>query len=349
MLPIPSNLLSLLECPACRNQLRQAPDYLWCAECGRQYAEREGVVLMHPTASDAAPATLDDFHRDRQTHANHYSQYEDRLALAGQTAPAGVQEVSRQHGLRFSQFHAELLMPHLHQARVADIGCGTLPYLRAFRHDALAAYVGVDMDYAALVAARAYYQARFPLLLLQYPIDSTPLASASIDAVISCEVLEHVAQPHRYLAELYRICKPGGWLSLSTPCSSIYWYPHNLAYLLKPGRWQKKLHAHRHWQEALAWHPALQPAILRQWLAAAGFTVVRHETRLWYFYSPTRPVQRLCELLERAGLKSAPRLFDAYIQLTDRMLRSNLPLLKWCGSRQFVLCRKIRDGLGSRS
>lgn len=40
---------------------------------------------------------------------------------------------------------------------------------------------------------------------------------ASIDTIISCETVEHVPDPHRALAELYRVLKPGGRLFLTTP------------------------------------------------------------------------------------------------------------------------------------
>ncbi len=51
-----------------------------------------------------------------------------------------------------------------------------------------------------------------------------------MDIVVSSEVLEHLDHPKEYLQEIYRVMKEGGYLSLSTPCVSTYFYPHNLPY-----------------------------------------------------------------------------------------------------------------------
>jgi Methylase involved in ubiquinone/menaquinone biosynthesis len=44
-----------------------------------------------------------------------------------------------------------------------------------------------------------------------------PVKSESIDCVVCCEVLEHVADPFTCCAEIYRILKPGGLFVFSVP------------------------------------------------------------------------------------------------------------------------------------
>lgn len=48
-------------------------------------------------------------------------------------------------------------------------------------------------------------------------INEIPLASASIDLIVSDHTLEHVADPGPWAAEVTRVLKPGGWLAGRTP------------------------------------------------------------------------------------------------------------------------------------
>ena len=54
------------------------------------------------------------------------------------------------------------------------------------------------------------------------PDGTLPLEDASFDAVLSTQVLEHVADPALYLSECARVLRPGGRLLLSTHGIMIY-------------------------------------------------------------------------------------------------------------------------------
>jgi len=56
------------------------------------------------------------------------------------------------------------------------------------------------------------------------PDGRVPVEDDSFDAVLSTQVLEHVAEPAVYLAECLRVLRPGGRLVLSTHGTMI-WHP----------------------------------------------------------------------------------------------------------------------------
>ncbi|WP_395747329.1 class I SAM-dependent methyltransferase [Prosthecobacter sp.] len=58
-------------------------------------------------------------------------------------------------------------------------------------------------------------------------VSALPFEDGSYDIVLSTQVLEHVREPQRVVAEMARVLKPGGHLFLTTPQSSPM---HNLPY-----------------------------------------------------------------------------------------------------------------------
>lgn len=104
--------------------------------------------------------------------------------------------------------------------QVAEIGCGTgrLLYFLASRLKILPRITGLDYSHDAIQYAQKFY--RHPQLkFLSYHGSKIPLASNSLDAVLSSHVLEHIPPSHagHYLRELYRILKPKAYLMLGTP------------------------------------------------------------------------------------------------------------------------------------
>lgn len=85
--------------------------------------------------------------------------------------------------------------------RILDYGCGGSPYRSLFQNSE---YVRADFT---------------PCDGLDFllPADSSvPEADRSFDMVLSTQVLEHVPDPTHYVAECFRVLKPGGRLVLST-------------------------------------------------------------------------------------------------------------------------------------
>jgi SAM-dependent methyltransferase len=100
-------------------------------------------------------------------------------------------------------------------ATVLDIGCST-GYLLEDLHEAYpgASLIGIDLVAAGLLKAhRAAPAAR----LLQADACALPLADASVDAVVSANLLEHVPDDVRALREIARVLRPGRRAVLVVP------------------------------------------------------------------------------------------------------------------------------------
>ncbi len=101
---------------------------------------------------------------------------------------------------------------------IAEMGCG-----HGYMSIALSADVerldGFDVDSNAITRAN-YLKEKYSLSNVNFSVFDgydTNMPAESYDVVLSADVLEHVPDPIRYLAECYRILKVKGVLILTTP------------------------------------------------------------------------------------------------------------------------------------
>jgi len=101
--------------------------------------------------------------------------------------------------------------------RILDIGFGTgamLTFLSRY-----GSVVGMDMSVDAVRFARE--RCDRPMLLGD--ITQVPLATASLDLVTAFDIVEHVDDDAAALAELARVCRPGGHVLLTVPAFQFLW------------------------------------------------------------------------------------------------------------------------------
>jgi len=98
----------------------------------------------------------------------------------------------------------------LEGAVVLDIGCGIGTYVRRLRQVARRAY-GIDID-----APRVRQGADTGSLAIAVS-EQLPFATASLDAVLLNEVIEHVRDDKQTLHEACRVVKPGGHVIIYAP------------------------------------------------------------------------------------------------------------------------------------
>jgi SAM-dependent methyltransferase len=111
-------------------------------------------------------------------------------------------------------------------ARVADIGAGEAPYRELFAHT----------DYVTVDWAQTIHEGPRAGVDIVASADAIPVDDASFDAVLLTQVLEHVPEPARVLAELRRVLRPGGRLYLTAPLVwELHELPHDYYRYTEPG------------------------------------------------------------------------------------------------------------------
>ena len=121
---------------------------------------------------------------------------------------------------------AAALVPPSKDRLVIDVGCGTGANAAAFA--SLYRCVGIDISQEAIDAA----QRRFPHVTFicgAAPADLGGLAGEA-DLVIASDVVEHVADDARFVAELVGAMNPGSFLLLTVPADPELWTQHDVSF-----------------------------------------------------------------------------------------------------------------------
>ncbi|MCI0401647.1 MAG: class I SAM-dependent methyltransferase [Gammaproteobacteria bacterium] len=142
-----------------------------------------------------------------------YRTEEYRALLAEPTDAAGF---FAEHDAFQLQNLTELWPESVRGKVVADIGCAAGSFL-----DHIAGLAG---EVVALEPCEAYHESlrKRGYTVYSNSADAVVAASESIDLAFSFAVIEHVRDPHRFLADIALLIKPSGKLLLSTPNRSDF-------------------------------------------------------------------------------------------------------------------------------
>jgi len=105
--------------------------------------------------------------------------------------------------------------------RCLDVGCGSglwTKELEAFGH-----VCGLDMAPEALHFCRRRGIHR----LVRATADRLPFRSESYGLITAIGVIEHLGDEKDFLSELYRVCRPGGYVLLVTSAYDFLWSRHD--------------------------------------------------------------------------------------------------------------------------
>lgn len=151
--------------------------------------------------------------------------------------------------------------------RILDAGCGPGFYVAELLEEigANGSIVGIDGSPQMLALAERRVGPRENVELHEADVTSLPVPDEDLDAVLSVQVLEYVADIPAVLAEFRRVLRPGGRVVIwDVDWSTVSWHSAD------PDRMQRALTS---WDAHLS-HPAL-PQTLGAQLRAGGFEGVR--------------------------------------------------------------------------
>lgn len=102
--------------------------------------------------------------------------------------------------------------------RVLEVGCGTAALTAAFANrGAEVVATDVSLRWLALAQKRLSESAAESVELVACAAEELPFPDESFDVVAASDVIEHVEDPRRFVAEAARVLRPGGVLFLATP------------------------------------------------------------------------------------------------------------------------------------
>lgn len=161
-------------------------------------------------------------------------------------------------------------------------------------------FLGIDSSTVGVTKARAKLRLpRFHFVVCD--ARHLPLQSNKFDTVVCSEVIEHVLNPERLLAEANRALTIGGQLILTTP------NPDALVYFMP--RVMAKIHGRFNYKSKQPISNLMEIRKLRKMLSEAGFLVLEHSGAVIKPYTvdfvehllkiPLMPFRTLSESLER--------------------------------------------------
>ncbi len=135
----------------------------------------------------------------------------DSLALTGERTVPGLAEENywfRRHEVVYRR-----LVGHCAGRDVLEAGCGE-GYGADLIADVARSVVGLDYDEVTV----AHVRARYPRVDARHGnLAALPLPDGSVDVVVNFQVIEHLWDQPRFVAECVRVLRPGGLLLMSTP------------------------------------------------------------------------------------------------------------------------------------
>jgi len=200
-----SKVFENLICPRDQNKLSGFE----CSKCGTKYDEVGGIFRFLPEISD----------KGKIQEKKRYDMLGNASCLDDVDPHDGFYQ--RKVLLNEARVSATIEAAHIgNNQLLLDVGCGSgVPTISLMKKKEVYA-VGLDLSDGALSFFRrraTNQKLRKRILLFQADAENMPFATNLFDRVISFSSIEHVPNPHRFIEECVKVCRPGGYVSACTP------------------------------------------------------------------------------------------------------------------------------------
>lgn len=295
------------------------------------FKEEGGILDLMPIA-ESEYAVIEK--RDMKIFDNIKDVYEQTKKFSGARKIIGDWSLTKVENVNF-----EIISPYIEGKKVLEIGCGRgyMTVLLSLK----ASVVAFDISRHCLEYAKELDNLGNNVSYFRGNAYSVPFESDTFDIVVATEVLEHLPGLDKAMREINRVVKRGGLVVASVPNTMMYLYPEVLCYLCLTAKGRKYLvgRMRRQIDDKGQYHRPFLPLQFRRLFENYGFEVIRHRTSMCYFYRPPYDWAILW------GDMNCPSVTKGIVKLiirgTDLMLDRELPMIKWFGTRQHILARKV--------
>lgn len=209
------------------------------------------------------------------------------------------------------QLVRETLCSLLHSGKVLDVGCGTGSLLAPLSKRFQTVGIEINADAASKADERG-------VPIVARDLDELSAVPEEFDAIVACDVIEHVFNPLEFLQRMLAKTAPKGYVVISTGNSDAWsWY----------------LAGSRFWYCYLPEHISfVSPAWFRYHAASLGVQVTAIRE---FAYSPHYPLMGKTLRLALMGLfRLSPGL---YYRLLPRIKRNNIPVGRGITQDHFII------------
>jgi 2-polyprenyl-3-methyl-5-hydroxy-6-metoxy-1,4-benzoquinol methylase len=200
-------------------------DYYRCTTCDTVYLspmpDMEQIAGFYPEEY----SVYDESIKIKSPSALQRALLKTSLGYSHLQAPAALQAIAPLLGL----LQRNLYLPYIGNGRLLDVGCGNGSFLLNMQQ--LGWQVeGVEFNDTAVGICRQH-----GLQVHHGDLASANLPDDSFDLVSARHLIEHVPDPHAFMADMVRVTRPGGCIHLRTPNTGAlgrrlfgeYWYAND--------------------------------------------------------------------------------------------------------------------------
>jgi SAM-dependent methyltransferase len=230
-------------CPRCWSDLVPGDGKWSCGRCAADYSLRHGFPDFRTGAAIDLDRDEDLKLAERLAAREANASFGELRAYYYSLRPEASTELHELHEAHFSAegVRAARVVSQLGKGPLLDLGCGAGQYLLAAARAGVQV-VGVDASLCQLILARRLLADQgLAADLALADAEALPFAAEVFHAVIAADIIEHVSEPAKLLAEAARVLAPRATLLLTTPNRysltpephvglwGVGWLPHSAA------------------------------------------------------------------------------------------------------------------------